>query len=563
MSLGRSTTIGLLTDWLTPEYQLQVLGGVLEAARTRDVSVACFTEGLPGGAALGARTAPRLLGRESVDGIIVLAPSIEVQSEKEREDFLHSLRHLPLCSVAVELPGASGVFSDNQSGLTEAIRHLVQTHGYRRIGFVGGPKNNAEAQQRRSAFLTALEEHGLSADERLMLPGNFTSEAGEAAARILLDERRVPIDEVDALVTANDGMALGLMSELAARGIRVPWQLAVVGFDDVPGARQARVPLTTVRQPLHEQGRTAVHLLLERVGVGPAERRVLRTELVVRRSCGCLGGIGRLPVSEADLRRRGGRTFEVALHERRDTLLAEMARAGRGQLDGLQRGWEGNLISALLDELKGRSPDAFRLALDEALHRATSEHTDLTVFDDVVSALWRHFIPCVLGDVALRTTLEGVLDGARLATAAAAERQQHLEQENRERLVHGLLEATVELGAASTLEDVAAVIEQRFARLGIARLTVALYADVLNDDIVIRVLSFGGGRTRLERTRLAAREFPAAMLSAAERSELIISPLHAESVVFGIVCMELSPPSELVHSAIRNALSATFQRLPI
>jgi hypothetical protein len=302
---------------------------------------------------------------------------------------------------------------------------------------------------------------------------------------------------------------------------------------------------------------------MERVGVGPAERRVLRTELVVRRSCGCLGGIGRLPLSEADLRRRGGRTFEVALHERRDTLLAEMSQAGRGQLGSLPRGWEGRLVSALVDELKGRSPDAFRLALDEALHRATADHTDLTAFDDVVSALWRHFIPCVLGDLALRTTLEGVLDGARLAITAAAERQRHLEQEKHDDLVHGLLEATVELGAASTLEDVAAAIERRFARLGILRLAVALYADVVDDDAVVRVLSFGGGRTRLERTRLLAREVPAAMLSAADRSELIISPLHAESVVFGIVCMELSAPSELVHSAVRNALSATLQRLPL
>jgi sigma-B regulation protein RsbU (phosphoserine phosphatase) len=563
VSLGRSTTLGLLTDWLTPEYQLQVLDGVLEAARERDVSVACFTEGLPGGAANDARATARLLGRENVDGVIILATGIEAQSETERERFLHSLRHLPLCSVAVELPGASGVLADNQSGLTEAIRHLVDTHGYRRLGFLGGPKNNPEAQQRHSAFLTALEEHGLNADERLMLPGNFTIDSGEEAARILLDERHVSIDEVDALVTANDGMALGVMSALAARGLRVPSDLAIVGFDDMPGARQAPVPLTTVRQPLREQGRSAVHLLLARVGVGPAERRVLRTELVIRRSCGCLGGIGRLPLSGADLRRRGGRTFEVALHERRDALLGEMSQAGRGQLGGLHPGWEGKLVSALLDELKGRSPDAFRLSLDDALHRVTADRTDLTVFDDVVSALWRHFIPCLLGDVALRTTLEGVLDGARLAVAAAAERQRHLDQEEHERLVHALLETTVELGAASTLEDVAAVIERRFARLGVLRLAVALFRDVANDDSVVRVLSFGGGRTRLERTRLAAREVPAAMLTAADRSELIVSPLDAEAVVYGIVCMELAHPTELVHSAVRTALSATLQRLPL
>ena len=561
MLRARTQTIALLIDWIDSAYHLAILQGVLDAAREAAVNVTCFTSGLRSGGATATWAVHRFIGPESFDGLIVVASAVATQTKAERESLLRCFRRLPLCSVGIELHEASSVRVDNEVGLGGAVDHLVQTHSCRRVGFVGGPEDNIEAQQRLDGYRTALAGHGLAVDERLILPGDFTVPAGGSAVQTLFDVRRVPLSEVDALVVANDGMAWGCLAALASRGIEVPRQLAITGFDDIPAARQSSVPLTTVRQPVAELGRRAVGLLLRRIEGAERERVVLPTELVTRGSCGCLEGIGRLPLTGADLQRRGGRGFHLALMERQETLLAELRRASHGQLDALGGGWEVRLLSALVDELNGRSADSFRKELTGALGRVSAARGDLTAFHEVVSVLWRHLTPCVLAEPALRTVMEGLLDGARLNIATAALRVQSGEQHASDALARELADVCINLMTSSSLRDVAAVIEKRFRHIGISRLAVALYPDKQAGSTLWRVLSFDSSRVRLERTELRRRELPAKILPNSGRSELIVSALHARENVFGVLCLELEPPSELVHNAIRDAMSAVLHRL--
>jgi DNA-binding LacI/PurR family transcriptional regulator len=561
VSLRRTTAIGVLTDWLPSGYQLVVLRSVLDAAREHDISVVCFATGVPGGKLWGGRPLEQLIGSTTVDGLVVLPSTLAGFTDGERVRFLDSVRPLPLCGIGSELLGASGVFVDGASGLRDAVTHLVRRHGHRRIGFVAGPAHNAEAQHRLAVFQAALAEHSLEIDPRLMLSGDFTIPAGADAIRTLFDERRVPVDEVDALVAANDAMAWGCLDALAARGVRVPSQVAVVGFDDLVEAGGPGVPLTTVRQPVYDLGRKAVELLLAQIAGAAPDRAVLPTRLVTRRSCGCLEGIGRLPLGDADLRRRGGLSFEVALLQRHDTILADMERAARGQLGTLGRGWGQRMVTALVDELKGRSPDAFRLALDDALARVMTVRDDPAVLHEVVSALWRHLIPCVLGDPALRTTVEGLLDGARLAIALATHRVQAVVQHENEALAEATIEACASLNACVSLADVGRVLELAFPALGVSRLVIALDAGDGNSDTVRRVLSLDQGLARVERTELRLSELAAGALHDSRRSELVVLPLCTKQAVFGVVCMELSPVTEVVVNATRLALGAVLGRI--
>jgi DNA-binding LacI/PurR family transcriptional regulator len=558
VSNRRMTRIGFLTDWLESSYQLIVLRGVVDAARERDTRTICYVTGVPGAELQGVTPIHCIVGPDSVDGLIVIAPSIAHQSEAERERFLQSLRRLPVCSVALELPAESAVLVDNDSGLADAVNHLVKAHGYRRIGFLRGPEHSAEAQQRLAVYCAMLAEHGLVVDERLIVPGDFTVEAGERAASTLFDARRVSVREVDAVVAANDGMALGFMDALWTRGIRVPSQVAVVGFDDAATSRRARVALTTVRQPLYELGQEAVRLLLARIDGAPPERSLLRTQLVTRRSCGCLEGIGRLTLTQEDLVRRGGRSFEVALLERREHMLNEMRQAARGQLTVLGRGWELRLVAALVDELKGVSPDAFRLALDDALSRAAAVRSDPAVFHEVVSALWRNLIPCVMGDRGLRTMVEGLLDGARLAIGATEGRARSAEHRLSELLAATLVNTGTALCTSSSLQEIGAVIESAFSSLGISQLAIALYEDGQLGDAMVRVLLLHGGKVELEPVRLQARELPDGAFPGPIRATLIVSALHSKADLFGIVCMDLAAPTGLVHEAVRESLSAAL-----
>lgn len=170
---------------------------------------------------------------------------------------------------------------DNVGGARAAVRHLLE-RGRRTIATITGPMDMDVGRGRLQGWQEALREAGLDPDERLVAVSDFTEEGGRQAVRTLLD--RVP--ETDALFVASDVMAAGALIELRERGRRIPDDVAVVGFDDSYIARHTNPPLTSVRQPVEEIGRTIARILLQEIADPDAPRQhiELPTELVVRRS---------------------------------------------------------------------------------------------------------------------------------------------------------------------------------------------------------------------------------------------------------------------------------------
>jgi len=163
--------------------------------------------------------------------------------------------------------------------------HLLGDHGYRRIAFLNGPETSTDGRQRFEAYKETLEEFGVPIDKKLIVfDGDFYS-SGEDAVRTLLDQRRA---DFDALVAANDAMAIFAMKELQRRGIRVPDDVAVAGFDDCENGRLLVPGLTTVRQSFYDIGRECVNAMLAILTGKKVPRRIVApTRLVIRESCGC------------------------------------------------------------------------------------------------------------------------------------------------------------------------------------------------------------------------------------------------------------------------------------
>src|SRR5262249_37759955 len=135
---------------------------------------------------------------------------------------------LPLASVGLGLPGVPSILLDEAPGMRQALEHLVVRHGCRRVAFIRGPAVNAEAERRYAVYRGVLEEHGLPLAPELVCDGTFLLGAGRAAVSTLVDERKA---DFDALVAANDYMALGALAALQERGIQIPSDVALVGFD--------------------------------------------------------------------------------------------------------------------------------------------------------------------------------------------------------------------------------------------------------------------------------------------------------------------------------------------
>lgn len=179
---------------------------------------------------------------------------------------------------------------DNTAGMRALAAHLIEDHGYRRLGFLAGPADSPDARERLEAFRRAVAEHpGCVLDP--VLEGDFSEASGAAAARSLLALRPAP----EVVACANDQMAIGVLLQVQESGAATRRAMAVTGFDDIYASRVVAPQLTTVGQPFRELGHRAAQRLRARIEDRelPAHTEILPTRCVIRASCGCPGPGGR------------------------------------------------------------------------------------------------------------------------------------------------------------------------------------------------------------------------------------------------------------------------------
>jgi LacI family transcriptional regulator len=285
LSTSRTNTIGVVLPDLYGEFFSELIRGIDLAARRRSLHLLVSSshgDAEEAGAALRAMS-----GR--VDGLIVMSPHVDA-------GFLAANLPdtLPIVLLNTHDAGhhCSSLSIDNYGGAAAMVRHLVEM-GHRRIVMITGPSNNFESAERLRGFRETLERlvPDLDPNELSILHGDFTEESGYRAGHQLQSLKRLP----DAVFAANDMMAIGCMFALNEAGLRVPRDVAVVGFDDIPTARFVTPPLTTVRIRISEMGSRALETLafqVENPEGTKLSNHVLQTELVVRRSCGSPRGVG-------------------------------------------------------------------------------------------------------------------------------------------------------------------------------------------------------------------------------------------------------------------------------
>jgi LacI family transcriptional regulator len=273
LARGRSGAIGVLVqDLSNPFYSLVVKG--VEAGLHGSEHFAFF---LNGGDTLEVQQAlGRMLARR-VDGVIVLG------GRSAEDDLRRVAEATPLILVSRTIAGLEGrtIQIDNRSGAGEATRHLLSL-GHRRIVHVTGLPGHRHAIERLGGYEEALRDQGLDVDQRLVVEGDFEEASGTAAMADLVG---AGVD-FTAVFAANDQMAMAAIGELRRRGRRVPEDVSVVGFDDLPFAAYLAPALTTVRQPALQVGFAAAQATVQLIQGAEPGLRTFDTELVIRRSTG-------------------------------------------------------------------------------------------------------------------------------------------------------------------------------------------------------------------------------------------------------------------------------------
>ncbi|MDH7487061.1 MAG: LacI family DNA-binding transcriptional regulator [Anaerolineae bacterium] len=282
LTKARTYIIGLVipyvSDYLFSDpHLLEFIRGVEQEANARDYNLLLATARAPSEAASAYQ---RLLRTQYVDGAVLVAVR-----RGEPDSLGVGKMDYPCVALGYHSPYGpdNTVHADDRQGALKAVRHLLDL-GHRGIGVISGPPPLTAVEERLAGYRLALAERGVACDEGWFVQGDFTPESGFQAAAILLE--RCP--QLTAIFCINDRMAMGAIQRLRAEGLRVPDDIAVVGFDDIPSAALFEPPLTTVRQPALEMGRIAAHKLFQLIGreIESFESIVLPAELIVRASSG-------------------------------------------------------------------------------------------------------------------------------------------------------------------------------------------------------------------------------------------------------------------------------------
>ncbi len=275
----KSNLISLIVADIKNQYFAELARGIEDKARQNGYNVIfCSTDNDP----KILDSSVRLMLEVGVDGFILAAVRLNEPIVEELAD-----QHFPVVLVNRELAEkkTSSVVIDNRAGAYLVVEHLIKCN-YKKIGIITGSFELSTGIERFDGYKKALFDHGIGYQENYVSEGPFTKAHGHASTLSMLSMR----DRPQAIFAASDHIALGVMDAAEELGLRIPEDLALVGFDDTEFSSNARISLTTVSQKKYEMGELSVPMLLsliDRQGGGYINTIVLEPELIVRKSCGC------------------------------------------------------------------------------------------------------------------------------------------------------------------------------------------------------------------------------------------------------------------------------------
>lgn len=276
----KTHTIGLLLPEISNYYFFPMILGVESGAHENGYNLLIQSTFSPKN-----KTHEKIklsLGAHNTDGLIFCAHS-------HTKSKLRYLNHLGFPMVLLHQSPPKGllipnVTFENKSGSRKLVEHLIEEHNYRRIVFLAGPKNHENSYWREMGYLEALEAHDLVFDPALKINGFFNAERAKHSVTQLIS-RNIAID---AIFAADEESASGAMMAIREAKMRIPEEIAVVGFDDTLLASHLSPPLTTVRTPIEQAGRQAVNQLIQLIeGKATDLVTLMEANLVIRQSCGC------------------------------------------------------------------------------------------------------------------------------------------------------------------------------------------------------------------------------------------------------------------------------------
>ncbi len=284
LALNRSHTIALIvSDILNPKY-MEIAKGVEDVAHSKGYNILlCNTEG----SLEKEKEYIEIMSNRMVDGIILSNTRID-----SKEIYNITQKKIPVVSIGKTVKDLFNVYIDDEEGAYEATKHLIDI-GYKDIGFISGPMNQNENKEKKKGYEKAIAEAELKIVKGYIQEGESNLNGGYITAKRLIKKH----PNIRAIFIANDLMAISALDAIKSEGLRIPEDIAIVGFDNIAMSALVEPKLTTISQPIYKMGLMASRMLLEQIETpeeDSPQQILLQTKLKVRESCGYHSGVKRI-----------------------------------------------------------------------------------------------------------------------------------------------------------------------------------------------------------------------------------------------------------------------------
>ena len=549
------------------------MAGIEEAAKEYDVNLVCFVGGQPSSLMTPGQLQKSyglydLVKPGQFDGLILSADIAHGLNPKEIKAFCQTFAPTPMVAHAIESDGVPHLLANNKKGMKEVMRHLIEEHGYKRIAFIRGVEGQIEAEDRYKAYQEELKAHDIPFSEKLVVQGDFTPDSGRAAVRTLIDERGL---RFQAIAAANDRMAFGALEALQLRGVPVPDTIALTGFDDVREAQSLGVPLTTVKQSFSEIGRDVFETLLQRIdGKTVPHSRVVKTEMTIRWSCGCLPETVRsVVVAPREVAHTGSliNKREAAVNALLSTANIDEEDPAIEQFkDVFGRMWDIYLASVQDTDKRG---DFLRIT-NSAIEMLRMQGREPSVWHNVISTLRRY----VLGGTSSQTGIlhaENLFQQARLLVGELSQRMQAYNRLQTEQQEDVYQDFSFSMAPAMSLEEIGDAISKNFPKMGIERWYVMFYSDVTSPAPTTApppenyrlLFQYDDEKFKIPTTTTnlgTGSLVPRGKEPEDHRYTALVMPLSLARNRFGFMWIEMGPEDWDVYTRIRNLVSSALLR---
>lgn len=564
-------TIGMLTARLSGPTEINLWHGVADGAEERKVNLICFSGGMPRGPQqyeAQKNILFNIAGQPNVDGLLVWANILNhTLDPAEMEAFCQNYSPLPIISMGMVLSSFPSIRIDMREGMRKLLSHLIEDHGRRKIAFIRGPEVSQDAEERYEAYLETLKQFGLPFHPDLVVSGDFHRHSGTAAVGQLFETGRMGFD---ALVSANDNMAIGALQALQAHGMRIPDDVIVTGFDDIEETRAVTPSLTTIRTPWHLLGTKSVDLVLSMLANEPVpEQILLETETIRRQSCGCQ----QMAIDNPQSDESGNHEVPTEKKIRRSVTQAKytdnsadffQALSSLAPVRVLETGLAKKLRDDLFSDIKAHheGSSVFIQTLEEILD-AIHAGTETLEWQDVLSFIRTKVDSLFQSRDDLITAHHLLETGFALVGETAHRRQLYqrleaIEQTNRLNHIVQTMVTTYEI------ETLMKMLAQELPGLGIQSCFLSLYDEKGETPAWSRLILAYLGKERLPLDkggiRFPTRQLlPAGVLPENRRTAFDVEALFFQDEQIGFVLFEIGPRDGDVYTTLRGHLSSALK----